>query len=149
MKDSWTETFGKKAAASVDPRLPDLPHPESDEPAWAPPPDPAEYRPWLMQRGGRPALFIDLRRFEPKTGMLIGSLMSYPALIAMDYIGDHMLALDFGSRQFVIEGKGLDGLAARLQQGMVLAIQEFSPKVWANSMPAQVVRKIATIALKE
>lgn len=144
---TWQDMFDKRQVAATEALSTNPAQLASDEPEWAPPPDPAEYKPWLMQRGGRPAMFIDLRRFEPRTGSLIGSLMSYPALIAVDYIGDHMLALDFGARQFVLEGAGLDSLAARLQQGMVLAIQEFSPKVWATSVPAQVVRKIATVAL--
>lgn len=142
---NWQDMFDKRKTEEQAKPGPE----EAGEPEWAPPPDPAEYRPWLIQRGGRPAMFIDLRRFEPKTGALIGCLMSYPALIAVDYIGDHMVALDFGVRRFVIEGTGLASLAARLQQGMVLAIQEFSPKLWPASRPAEAVTKIATITLEK
>ncbi len=77
-------------------------------------------------------MFIDLRRFEPKTGTLVGCQMSYPHLIAIDYIGDRMVSLDFGTRRFVIEGTGLEELPMRLQQGMVLAIQEHTARVWPD-----------------
>lgn len=141
MSSNWTEMFDKKPSSQVMEAAPA----EAGEPEWAPPPDPKHYRPWLMQRGGRPAMFIDLRRFEPKTSTLTGCLMSYPALIAVDYIGDHMLSLDFGNRRFILEGAGLTDLAARLQQGMVLAIQEFSPKVWQAPPFGSVINKIVSV----
>jgi hypothetical protein len=125
---NWQEMFEKRPIGAGQPSSP--PNSGEDEPDWAPPPDPSEYRPWLIQRGGRPAMFIDLRRFEPKSGTLLGCLMSYPALIAAEYIGDQMLALDFGTRHFILEGNGLTELAARLQQGSVLYIQEYSEKIW-------------------
>jgi len=56
--------------------------------------------------------------------------MSYPHLIAVEYIGDVMLSLDFGMRQFVIEGNGLIELARHLQQGTVLAVQEHMAAIW-------------------
>ncbi len=43
-----------------------------------------------------------------------------------------MLSLDFGLRKFVLEGDGLRELTERLQQGAVLAIQEYSKEVWAR-----------------
>lgn len=58
--------------------------------------------------------------------------MSYPHLIAVEYIGDKMLSLDFGTRQFVIEGTGLQGLVRHLQQGSVLVAQEYSVAKWPD-----------------
>ena len=139
--ENWRDLFEKRRPAEgqavrtdADDTAP------GDEGEIAPPPDPKEYRPWILQRGGRPALFIDLRRFEPKTGALIGCQMSYPHLIAIDYIGDRMVSLDFGARQFVIEGTGLSELPGRLQQGLVLAIQEYSSTTWAACGTPKVTR---------
>jgi hypothetical protein len=141
MTNNWTEMFERRQPDEL--RMTPPSYDGSEEPEWAPPPDPKEYRPWIMQRGGRPSMFIDLRRFEPKTGTLTGCLMSYPALIAVDYIGDCMLALDFGVRKFVLEGDGLGDLVPRLQNGMVIVLQEFSPKLW-NSTAGAVIRKLAS-----
>lgn len=49
--------------------------------------------------------------------------MAYPHLIVVEYIGDKMLSLDFGIRQFMLEGRGLCELAERLQLGCVLMVQ--------------------------
>ena len=89
------------------------------------------YRPWVLQRGqGRPAMMLDLRRYEPKSGFWSGWAIAYPQLAAVEYVGDKMLSLDFGLRKFVLEGDGLRELTERLQQGAVLAIQEYARDVW-------------------
>jgi hypothetical protein len=112
-------------------RVPLSPGEVTDEAALALALDATEYKPWVLQRGrSRPAMMLHLRRFEPKSGLWMGWQMSYPHLIAVEYIGDRMLSLDFGSRQFVIEGRGLDELARHLQQGSVLAVQEYCDAVW-------------------
>lgn len=103
----------------------------TDEAAMALALDPSDYKPWILQRGrSRPAMMLHLRRFEPRSGKWMGWQMSYPHLIAVEYIGDTMLSLDFGTRQFVIEGTDLTELARHLQQGSVLAVQEYSVARW-------------------
>lgn len=141
---NWQEMFDKQRPAATLVK----PEPASDvasEPEFAPPPDPREYKPWILQRGGRPALFIDLRRFDPKAGFLIGCQMSYPHLVAVDYIGDHMVALDFGSRQFVIEGESLSELPPRIQQGSVLAIQQYSTQIWRQHARGPVINALIVL----
>jgi hypothetical protein len=141
--ESWQELLTKRTAV-----------PENDLSAGAvdvveelaPPPDPAQYQPWLLQRGGRPTMFLDLRRIEHRTGEFIGTLLSYPHIVAVDYLGGHMLALDYGVRHYVIEGTGLAELSRRLQTGSVVAIQEFSPKVWTSSPSGSVVSKITVLS---
>jgi hypothetical protein len=61
---------------------------------------------------------------------LDGLAAKLPTLLAAEYTGDRLLSLDFGSRQFVIEGRGLDELARYLQQGSVVAIHEYASSVW-------------------
>lgn len=96
-----------------------------------PAPDLQVYHPWILQRGrSRPAMFLDFRRFDPKSGLLMGCQMSYPMLVSIEYTGDRLLSLDFGQRKFMIEGTGLIDLARHLQQGIVLAVQEYSEAVW-------------------
>lgn len=119
--------------------------PERDEPndEGAPALDLSTYRPWTLQRGrGRPSMLLDLRRYEPKSGLWIGWQMAYPHLIAVEYIGDKMLSLDFGTRQFMIEGRGLDELARHLQQGSVVNVVEFSERVWGVAVEGAMVNAI-------
>ena len=121
------------------------PAPNRDEPDddGAPPLDMNVYRPWTLQRGrGRPSMLLDLRRYEPKSGLWIGWQMAYPHLIAVEYIGDKMLSLDFGTRQFMIEGRGLDELARHLQQGSVVNVLEFSERVWGMAVEGAMVNAI-------
>lgn len=105
----------------------------SHEAAMALAQDTAEYRPWVLQRGTRPVLMLHLRRHDPKSGLWMGWELSYPHLVAVEYTGDRLLSLDFGARQFMLEGAGLDELAGHLQNGNVLMVQEYDPSVW----PAQ------------
>lgn len=96
--------------------------------------DVAEYRPWILQRGpSRPAMLLHMRRYDAKSGMWIGWQTSYPALTTVDYTGDTLLALDFGTRQFMLEGAGLDELARHLQIASVLMVQEYTPNVWPHA----------------
>lgn len=145
MSGNWREHFeegrsGRAPGAAAQP-----PPLGEDEEASAP--DLAQYRPWIVQRGRtRPALLLNLRRFDPKSGLLIGWQASYPYLVGADYIGERMLSLDFGARQFVIEGTGLGELVRHLQQGTVLAIQEYSAKVWPEQPKGPVVTTITLIA---
>lgn len=124
------------------------PEPRRDEPDddGAPALDLSTYRPWTLQRGrGRPSMLLDLRRYEPKSGLWIGWQMAYPHLIAVEYIGDKMLSLDFGTRQFMVEGHGLDELARHLQQGSVVNVVEFSERVWGEQGGEGVITSITRI----
>lgn len=143
MTGNWRDMFedgrnGQQAGAAAPP-----PIGEVDDPLA---PDPAQYRPWIIQRGRtRPALLLNLRKFDPKSGLLIGWQASYPHLVAADYVGERMLSLDFGLRQFVIEGVGLGELVRHLQDGAVLAIQEYSAKIWPEHPTGPIVTAINKI----
>ena len=101
------------------------------------------YRPWVLQRGqGRPVMMLDLRRYEPKSGFWTGWAIAYPQLAAVEYVGDRMLSLDFGVRKFVVEGDGLRELTERLQQGAVLAIQEYCSAVWKQRPEGPLISSI-------
>ena len=104
--------------------------------------DGPEYRPWVLQRGTRPVLMLHLRRHDPKSGLWMGWEISYPHLVAVEYTGDKLLSLDFGSRQFMLEGTGLDELARHLQTGSVLMVQEYAPSVWPVQPGAQRISAI-------
>lgn len=111
-----------------------------------PAPDLQVYHPWILQRGrSRPAMFLDFRRFDPKSGLLMGFQMSYPMLMSMEYTGDRLLSLDFGTKHFAIEGIGMIELARHLQQGIVLAVQEYSASVWKAKPATSVVTRIVKV----
>lgn len=131
MNGNWRDRFDQERDGP--PPAPPSAVMDDDDPVA---PDTVQYRPWIIQRGrSRPALLLNLRRFDPKSGLLIGWQASYPYLVAADYVGGRMLSLDFGSRQFMIEGTDLSELVRHLQQGSVLAIQEYSAQVW-SALPA-------------
>ena len=93
--------------------------------------DGSEYRPWILQRGRtRPAMMLELRRFEPKSGMWHGWMMSYPSLVAVEFTGTTLVSLDFGNRQFLIEGLELAGMIDHLQSGTVMKLVEYSKAIW-------------------
>lgn len=93
--------------------------------------DLTSYKPWLLQRGrSRPSLMLGLRRFDPRSRLWQGWGLSYPSLQAVEYFGDKMLSLDFGTRQFMLEGHGLDELARRIGEGTVVTILEYAAQVW-------------------
>ena len=135
MTDShWTAMFEQSrhvggAASPPAATAPARPAPEADDIELAP--DMTVYRPWILQRGRTsPAMMLDLRRYEPRSGMWSGWAMSYPHLVALEYTGDRLLSLDFGQRQFALEGVGLDELAHQIQRGTVLSVHQFSVEVW-------------------
>lgn len=108
--------------------------------------DPKQYRPWLLQRGrSRPAMMLELRRYEPRSGLWQGWAMSYHGLHGVDFIGDRMLSLDFGSRQFVVEGRGLDTLARHLALGTVQGITEYAASIWPGRPEGPVVTAIRRV----
>jgi hypothetical protein len=115
------------------PRPPLSPEEITDEAAMALALDTPEYKPWVLQRGrGRPAMMLHLRRYEPKSGLWCGWQVAYPHLVATEYTGDGFMSLDFGTRQFVIEGSGLHELNRHLQLGSVLMVQEYAKGVWSE-----------------
>ena len=108
--------------------------------------DTAEYRPWVLQRGSRPVMMLHLRRHDPKSRLWMGWQLSYPHL-AVEYTGDRLLSLDFGTRQFVLEGHGLDELARHLQTGRVLMVQEYAASVWAAPMQGPIISAIRRLGM--
>lgn len=133
-------------ARSEMPRPPLTPEEITDEAAMALALDAPEYRPWVLQRGrGRPAMMLHLRRYEPKSGLWCGWQIAYPHLVAVEYTGERMLSLDFGQRQFVIEGTGLDELNRHLQTGSVLMVQEYNGKAWPTRGEGGVITSIVRV----
>ena len=109
--------------------------------------DPLGYRPWVLQRGrSHPAMMLEFRRFEPRSGLWSGWAVAYPHLAALEYTGDRMLSLDFGARHYLLEGRGLDELARRIQEGAVLAIQEYAPSLWPQPAADALVSHIRLLA---
>ncbi len=110
--------------------------------------DPAIYRPWILQRGrSRPAALIDLRWYDARAGMWMGCAMAYPQLVSVEYVGERMVNLDFGKRQFVLEGEGLIELVRRIQDGSVIAIQEHTTSIWPNQQKGPVINSIKRVGL--
>lgn len=142
----WKELLdGKDAESPI--AAPDLVI-ASDE-ALPPLPDPSAYKPYHLQRGpSRPAMFLDLRRFDARAGTLVGSMLSYPSLVAIDYFDDTIIDLNFGLRNIRIEGKGLGELIQRLQTGSVLFIQQYTHKIWPERPTSgPIVDKIVDMGL--
>ncbi len=142
MTGQWREMFepsrGARPAGAPPPSM--VPEePEGD----ALPLDTTVYRPWIVQRvRARPSMLLDLRSFDARSGMWMGTAVAYPHLIAVEYVGDRMISLDFGLRQYVVQGRGLDELVRLVQEASVLAIQEYSDKVWATLPSGPVVTAI-------
>lgn len=139
---NWRAMFDQPRGAA--PTLaPALPPAEPERPVEVGGVDLTEYRPWIVQRGrARPAIMLELRRYEPRSRLWQGWIMAYPNLQAVEYLGDTMVALDFGVRQFVIKGEGLSELARQLQHGSVLAVQEYAQAVWPVRATGPVVTAI-------
>ncbi|RYM05713.1 hypothetical protein [Sphingobium cupriresistens] len=109
-------------------------------------PDLRNYRPWIIQRGrSRSATMLGLRRFDPRGGHWLGFGLPYHGLFAVEYVGDKMVSLDFGMRQFVIEGRGLDELAQRIKQGSIATILEYAPAIWPDSPQGAIVTSIRRV----
>ncbi|RJG55395.1 hypothetical protein D0Z70_08270 [Sphingobium terrigena] len=85
---------------------------------------------------------LGLRWYEAKAGFWSGCGMPYFMLQAVEYTGDRMVSLDFGTRQFVIEGCGLDVLARRIKEGSALAVVEYAPAVWPQRPERPIVTAI-------
>jgi hypothetical protein len=148
---NWRAMFDTKRHGGIPPDAPPIPT-QADMPRETPPDDeglafdPAEYKPWVLQRGrSRPAMMLHLRRFEAKSGLWMGWQLAYPHLVAVEYVGDTMLSLDFGGRQFMLQGRGLDELAQHLQQGSVLMVQEYSATTWTDRGSSGCITSIARV----
>ncbi len=123
---------------------------EADEPL-PPLPDPTAYKAYHLQRGpGRPAMFLDIRRFDARSGTLVGTMLSYPSLLAVEYFDDHTVDLNFGMRNVRIEGQKLSELVQRLQTGAVLVVQQYSETIWGKERPVgPIIDKITDMGLAE
>lgn len=147
MSGKWEDDFYKRRPASTQPvESREEAQDEFDE---LPGVDPTSYKPFFVQRGrSRPAMFLDLRCFDARSGALKGTMLSYPQLVAIDYVDDHTILLDFGMRHVRIEGDGLAELIARLHSGNVSVIQAWSPKIWGEREPTgPIVRAITHLGL--
>jgi hypothetical protein len=108
--------------------------------------DRQEYRPWILQRNRtRPAMMLHLRRYDPRSAFWIGWVVAYPSLVAVEYIGEAMLSLDFGMRQFMLEGRNLGELVNHLQEGTVLCVQEYAASYWPVQPASAVISKIQLV----
>lgn len=141
--NNWTAMFDQPRTAGTAP-------PSSLEPEQADddlrPPDLTTYKPWLLQRGrSRPPMMLGLRRFDPRSNQWIGHGLSYPSLFSVEYIGDRVVTLDFGIRQFIIEGRGLDELARRIKQGAVTTVLEYAASIWPERPDGPVVTGIRQV----
>lgn len=147
MSDRWQDMFQPHGGGSH-PGVPSSDRSDGleDEPGLIP----AHYRPWVLQRvKSRPAMMMHLRRFEARSGLWMGWALSYPNLVAAEYTGDRMLSLDFGARQFMVQGVGLDQLIAPLQQGVVIALYEHTTSVWPGASAGPVISSIRRLGMTE
>jgi hypothetical protein len=92
---------------------------------------------------------LHLRRFEARSGLWMGWAMPYPNLYAVEYVGDRMVSLDFGQRQFVIQGAGLEELVGLIQQGMVMGVFEHSAAIWPQPTMGPVISSIQRMGAEE
>lgn len=139
----WREMFEERGGRPPGPAVM-TPPVEPDDIELAP--DVSVYRPWTLQRGrSRATLMLELRRYEPRSGLWSGWQLSLPSLIAIEYTGDILMSLDFGTRQFVIEGRGLDELARQFHQGSVVAVQEYAAEFWPSRPAGPIVSAIRRV----
>jgi len=147
MGNNWTAMFETRRGGTAP--LPDqtaAPVVEAFDDADIPGIDSSTYRPWIVQRGrSNAAMMLALRWFDAKAELWHGAAIAYPSLYAIDTLGDRAIALDFGTRQYVIEGHGLDVLTRHLLQGSVLKIVEYNSTIWPvrdNGPVVSVIRKV-------
>lgn len=150
--DRWQDEFFKrKPGTAASETAPDSPKDAAlDEFDELPGVDPTTYKAFIVQRGrARPSMFLDLRSFDVRSGVLQGTMLSYPQLLAVDYVDDHTLLLDFGMRHVRIEGERLAELLQRLHSASVSVIQAWSPKIWGDKEPegVPIVRSITHLGL--
>ena len=145
-QDTWAQ-FYKDRSSPAEPTAATQEEPDNFDAV--PGFDPAEYKAFIVQRGrSRPAMFIDLRSIDARSGVLQGAMLSYPQLVAVDYVDDHTILLDFGVRQVRIEGAGLSELIQRLHSGSVSVVQVYSAKIWGDKEPqGPIVRLITHLSL--
>lgn len=147
-KRAWGDMFTKPAAETAE--LSSARDEAQDDFDLVPGVDPKEYRAFMVQRGrSRQGLFVDLRTFDELSGVLKGTMLSYPQLVAVDYVDDHTILLDFGMRHVRIEGERLGELIARLNTGQISVIQAYSEKIWGRTLPVDgpLVRSITYLGL--
>lgn len=147
-KRAWGDMFTKPATEGAE--VPSAREEAQDDFDLLPGVDPKEYRAFMVQRGrSRQSLFVDLRTIDERSGALKGTMLSYPQLVAVDYVDDHTILLDFGMRHVRIEGERLGELIARLNTGQISVIQAYSEKIWGRTLPvgSPIVRSITHLGL--
>jgi hypothetical protein len=146
-KRTWGDMFAKQAPDA--PESPSIKEEAQDDFDLLPGVDPKLYRAFIVQRGrSRQGLFLDFRSFDERSGALKGTMLSYPQLVAIDYVDDHTILLDFGMRHVRIEGEQLAELIARLHTGQVSVLQAYSEKIWGPKPPlGPFIRSITHLGL--
>ena len=89
-------------------------------------------------------MMLHLRRFDPKARIWTGWVLPYSGLYALEYVGG-TVSLDWGSRQFVVEGRGLEGLVHLVHQGTLHAIVEYCPDAWPRPVDSPIVTAIRPV----
>ena len=148
--DRWQDEFFKrKPGGDADALAESAKNAALDEFDLLPGVDPSAYKAFIVQRGRSVSMFLDLRTFDARSGVLQGTMLSYPQLVAVDYVDDHTILLDFGMRHVRIEGERLAELIQRLHSASVSVIQAWSPKIWGEKEPegAPIVRRITHLGL--
>ena len=142
----WRDVFEQPRGGRPPAGVPPAPGPRGEPDEEGPSLDLSVYQPWVLQRGrSRPAMMLDLRRYEPRSGMWTGWAVAYPHLIAVEYTGDRLISLDFGARQFVIEGEQLGECIGHLQRGTVIALNEYCPSIWSGRPVGPLIHGIRRI----
>lgn len=138
----WTDMFEQPrqhGRASAPPLTVQSSDDDQDTPDY----DVSIYRPWIVQRGrSRPPMMLEFRRYEPRSGLWSAWAIAYPMLLGLEYTGDCLLSLDFGSQKIVLEGYGLQDLSRQIQNGSVVAIQEYCQDFWNCDRTKPIIRKI-------
>lgn len=105
-----------------------------------------EYRPWIVQRARtRPVMMLELRRYDARAGLWRGWAFPYHCVVGIEFIGDRLLSLDLGARQFVIEGRGLDELARHIRLGSAESIVEHADRLWSKPESGGLVTAIKLV----
>ena len=105
-----------------------------------------EYKPWSLQRGrSRPVMMVEFRRHEPRSGLWTCWALTYASLVSLEYTGDQLLSLAFGTCVVIVHGRGLDALARHVEEGAVMAVHEHAPSLWAAPSHGPTVSRIERI----
>lgn len=127
------ERAGKAAPQPTPPRAPPDPAPSAPQGAPAAPvAEPADYRAFVVDRANRRQAMLELRMFEPQTGVEEGYLVSVPNFKQAYFIGTDRVVLHFGQTFFKVEGRGVRQMVELLKQGNLVTLQEWNARYWAE-----------------